>query len=677
MTHLQGHYNSMIVLLSVLIAVAASYSAINLAGKISHVKGKSRMIWLFVGSFVMGIGVWSMHFVGMLAFHLGLTVEYNIPITLVSMIASISASFIAFRVTSAPHAGIRQMVPAGIYMGGGIVAMHYIGMSAIRWPIVLHYNTFYCVLSVIVALAASYAALYLFVKLRNSSGFSKLKLLCAVLMGAAICGMHYTGMLATAFSLDASANHSVDNIADSQTILLIGVAIATFLILAISWGVVFFDRTVLERMAYNDALTGLLNRHQLVRYFENSYPAKESGYLLFIDLDRFKTINDTLGHDAGDLFIKEVASRIKRTTSGDDTVFRLGGDEFLVASARGRRKEAADLAERLIAVIKQPYTVLGNEIYMTASIGISLAPEHGTTRTSLLKAADMAMYRAKSLGKNQYQLFDEEIDRTYVRKMELERDLRKALANDELLIYYQPKWDSQHNRVGGMEALLRWQHPRLGLISPVEFIPIAEETGLIVSMTRWMLRKVCLQNRTWQQQGLVHVCVSVNMSIRVFESGMLREMVADALAFSQLAPQDLELEITESIAMYDMQDTISQLQDLKQLGVRVSMDDFGTGYSSLGSLDEMPIDALKIDQMFIRQSTLPSKQAIISTIIAIANHLNLEVVAEGVETEEQIGFLQSRGCRVMQGFYYGKPMDAQAIEAWIAAATKSERSQTS
>ncbi|MCQ6561868.1 bifunctional diguanylate cyclase/phosphodiesterase [Paenibacillus mendelii] len=677
MNHLQGHYDGMIVLLSVLIAVAASYSALNLAGKISHVKGRSRTIWLFVGSFVMGIGVWSMHFVGMLAFHLGMAVQYHIPITLVSMVASISASFVAFRVTSTPDAGVRQIVPAGLYMGSGIVAMHYIGMAAIRKPIVLHYNILYCALSVIVALAASYAALFLFLKLRNTFGFSKLKLLCAVLMGAAICGMHYTGMLATEFSLEASASPSGNEIMDnSQSILLIGVAIATFVMLGISWGVVFFDRTVLERMAYNDALTGLLNRHQLVRYFETSYPAKDSGFLLFIDLDRFKTINDTLGHDAGDLFIKEVASRIKQTTSGDDTVFRLGGDEFLVASARGKRKEAAELAERLIAVIKQPYSVLGNEIYMTASIGISLAPEHGVTRTALLKAADMAMYRAKSLGKNQYQLFDEEIDRAYVRKMELERDLRKALANNELIIYYQPKWDSQHDCVGGMEALLRWQHPRLGLISPVEFIPIAEETGLIVSMTRWMLREVCLQNRTWQQRGLVHVCVSVNMSIRVFESGMLREMVADALEFSQLAPQDLELEITESIAMYDMQDTINQLQHLKALGVRVSMDDFGTGYSSLGSLDEMPIDALKIDQMFIRQSTLPSKRAIISTIIAIANHLNLEVVAEGVETEEQIGFLQSRGCRVMQGFYYGKPMDAQAIEGWIAA-TKRERSQTS
>jgi len=667
MNHVHGHFNSMIVLLSILIAVAASYSALGFAGKISRVEGKSRKVWLWIGSSVMGIGIWSMHFVGMLALHLGATVQYNIPITIASLLAGIVASFIAFQVTADPSARRRHMTLAGIYMGAGIAAMHYIGMAAIQLPFVLKYDLMYSSLSVVIAVAVSYVALFLFRRLRERTGFSLWKLTCAVLMGLAVCGMHYTGMKATIFTVDPTVVMDLSATSgSSQSVLLVGVVIATFIILAISWGAFYFDRTVLEKMAYNDPLTGLLNRHQLVRYFELLFPAKEGGFLLFIDLDRFKTINDTLGHDAGDLFIKEVAARIRDTASGDQTVFRLGGDEFLVASASGRAEDAALLAEQLITVIKKPYSVLGNEIYMTASIGISLSPEHGTTRTVLLKAADMAMYRAKSLGKNQYQMFDEETNRAYTRKMELERDLRKSLLNRELCIYYQPKWDVERNCLSGMEALMRWQHPRLGLISPSEFIPIAEETGLIVSMTRWMLREVCMQNRSWQRQSMADVCISVNMSIRVFESGMLGEMVSDALNESGMPASKLELEITESIAMYDVQDTIRQLQHLKALGVRVSMDDFGTGYSSLGSLDEMPIDALKIDQLFIRQSVLPSKQAIISTIIAIAEHLNLEVVAEGVETVEQIDFLQSRGCRVMQGFYYAKPMDVRALEAWLA-----------
>lgn len=548
-------------------------------------------------------------------------------------------------------------------------------MSAINKPVTIIYDPLFVGLSILVSFIASYGALYLFRKFRANDGYSKWKLVSAFIMALGICGMHYTGMRASQFAVNAAHHHN--DLVGPQTFLLAGVAGAILFVLAVTLGAIFFDRNVLERMAYTDSLTGMPNRNQLARYFEDSFSGRESGFLLFIDLDRFKTINDTLGHDAGDLFIKEVAERLTQTTSGDQNVFRLGGDEFLVASNTGTKGEAVRLADHLVSVIKRPYSVLGNEIYMTTSIGISLAPEHGHNRTMLLKAADVAMYRAKSAGKNQYQLFDEETDRMHVRKLELERDLRKALANDELRIYYQPKWDAELNCITGMEALLRWNHPKLGMVSPAEFIPIAEETGLIVSMTRWVLNKVCIQNREWQNRDIVHVCVSVNMSIRVFESGMLCEMVEEALQESKIDPGNLELEITESIAMYDVQDTIRQLQFLKSLGVRVSMDDFGTGYSSLGNLDEIPIDALKIDQMFIRQSAQPSKQAIISTIIAIAMHLKLEVVAEGVETEEQIGFLQSRGCRVMQGYYYGKPMDAEALEAWLSAKNGGTRQDVS
>ncbi len=248
-----------------------------------------------------------------------------------------------------------------------------------------------------------------------------------------------------------------------------------------------------------------------------------------------------------------------------------------------------------------------------------------------------------------------------VRRLELEKDLRKALEHQEFAIVYQTKWNSSTNQMVGMEALLRWNHPKLGTISPIEFIPIAEETGLIVPITHWVIEEVCKQNQLWHEQNVAQVTVSVNMSVRVFENQTLFQVVKKSLDLSGLNPIFLELEVTESIAMNDMENTISQLQRIRELGVKVSLDDFGTGFSSLGNLDEMPIDILKIDKSFIRKSMHPSKQAIISNIIMIAKSLNMEVVAEGVETKEQIDFLTSRGCTIMQGFYYAKPVPPEEI----------------
>ncbi|MFD1903504.1 putative bifunctional diguanylate cyclase/phosphodiesterase [Paenibacillus rhizoplanae] len=262
-------------------------------------------------------------------------------------------------------------------------------------------------------------------------------------------------------------------------------------------------------------------------------------------------------------------------------------------------------------------------------------------------------------------MFDLEMNRHQVRRMSLEKDLRKALARSEFMVVYQPKWDSLLNVTVGLEALLRWRHPEHGVISPGEFIPIAEETGMIVPITYWMLHEVCGQNMLWHQAKVASVAVSINMSARMFEGGSLYEVVEEALTRSGLAPHFLELEITESIAMNNMEETVAQLSKLRELGVRVSLDDFGTGFSSLGNLDEIPVNTLKIDQVFIRKSKMHSKKAIISNIIAIASNLNMEVVAEGVETTEQIELLQSLGCRVMQGFYYGRPMPVKELGQWF------------
>lgn len=661
MSHLHVQYNGWIILLSFIIAVLASYSALNLAGKISRSRGRSRLAWLLAGSCVMGCGVWSMHFVGMLAVHIDLPVHYDGWITVLSAFAAIVSSFIAFRVTMDSQANKWRLGFGGLFMGSGIVVMHYTGMAAMHMEAFLTYDRTLWILSVLVALIASYAALYLFRKFRLSPEYSRWKLVSAFVMALAICGMHYTGMAALRLIPYRGGVIEVAISGEPRVFLLIGVSLATLVIFGISSGAIFFDRHVLEKMAYSDPLTGLANRHDLTRFFEEQFNPSVGGAIFFIDLDRFKSINDTLGHDIGDLLIREVSQRLQQAVTDRQTVFRLGGDEFLIASKDGSVEAVQCLADRVLDDIKKPYFIEGNELYVTGSIGISLAPQHGTDRSSLLKAADTAMYNAKNAGKNRFRIFDEQMDREMIRKMELEKDLRKALAHQEFFAVYQPKCDAGTNRMVGMEALLRWQHPALGVISPVEFIPIAEDTGMIIPITHWLLKEVCKQNRYWQEQDWANICVSVNMSVRMFESQALYDMVREALADSGLEGQFLELEITESIAMNDAEDTIRQLHKLRSLGVRVSLDDFGTGYSSLGTLDEMPVDTLKIDQVFIRKSQHTSKQAIISNIIAIAQNLNLEVVAEGVETEEQIQFLQSRGCHVMQGYYYGMPMTAEEI----------------
>lgn len=613
----------------------------------------------------MGVGVWSMHFVGMLAYHIHANVTYDATITVLSSLGSILASFIAFHITARSHSGAWRYGIGGLIMGCGIVTMHYTGMSAMRMPGQITYNPALWLLSAAIALIASYAALYLFHRLRHVPDFSVWKLICAIVMGIAICGMHYTGMAAAQFTYTGEAHQAMASDEQPQFFLLVGVALSTFIILAVSWGAIFFERHVLEKMAYSDQLTNLPNRHDLQRYFAEQFEASMSGALLFIDLDRFKTINDTLGHDFGDLLLQQVAGRLRACIGDKDTLFRLGGDEFLVITKETDQENIKQLAQNILNGIKQAYFIEVHELYVTGSIGISVAPAHGVDRSSLLKAADTAMYNAKHAGKNRYRFFDEEMNRTQLRKLLLEKDLRKAMVHNEFKIMYQPKWDTDTNQLVGMEALLRWEHPQLGLVSPGEFIPIAEDTGIIVPLTRWILNEVCDQNKRWHDENNMRVCISVNMSIRVFESGLLYEMVSEALQVSSLPGSYLELEITESIAMSDVADTIRQLHTVRELGVKISLDDFGTGYSSLGNLDELPVDTLKIDQIFIRKSNQTPKQAIISNIIAIAKNLNMDVVAEGVETSEQIEFLQSRGCHVMQGYYYGKPMSVTDVNYWL------------
>lgn len=666
MVTLHGEYNGWVILLSFIIALFVSYSALNLVYKISHSKGKVQQGWMLAGAFVMGSGVWTMHFIGMMAFHIDVPITYDVPITLLSIVASICASYVAFHLTMAKEINRLKLLGGGFMMGAGIVAMHYTGMASMHSPTMsIQYNPFFVILSAVIAVLASCAALYLFIHFKDGSKGAWSKWAAAALMGIAVCGMHYTGMGATSFWCGEAAVTLLKEDIPINLFLLISVTLVTLLIMLVTWIAIYLDRTVLERMAYSDPLTGLANRHAMNRFFDQKLDAARTYGLLFLDLDQFKIINDTLGHDVGDLLVQAVAKRLRSHENEGAQTFRLGGDEFLLMTKGLEQSEVEQLATSILEDIRKPYLLEGNELYITGSIGISLSPKHGNERSSLLIAADTAMYQAKRRGKNQYCLFDEHMERDLLRRMELEKDLRMALPRDQFVVHYQPKWDAAAHRAIGVEALLRWNHPILGRITPEEFIPIAEETGLIVPITRWVLGQACRDCFEWNEGRAEPLGVSVNMSVCVFDSKNLEDMVVSALLHAGLDAHLLELEITETIVMHNVEDVIDQLKSLREMGVLISMDDFGAGYSALGSIDLIPFQTLKIDKLYMQQSDSPSKRAIIHTIIMLAKQLNLDVIAEGVETEQQIAFLQSAGCSRIQGFYISKPMARADLELWL------------
>ncbi len=417
----------------------------------------------------------------------------------------------------------------------------------------------------------------------------------------------------------------------------------------------------LQQLAFYDSLTRLPNRALCQNRLEHEIKmAQRHGTklaVLYMDLDRFKYVNDTLGHAIGDRLLVAAAERIKECMRETDTVARLGGDEFTVIL--NDIEDAADIervASCIIERLSDKFVILGNELNVGASIGISLYPDNGTTLEQLTKSADVAMYRAKEEGKNTYRFFNYELHAAMQRRVELDKKLRASMQQDELEIYYQPKVDLRSGTIIGMEALLRWRCPDTGLmITPTEFIPVAEETGLILSLGEWVLRKACEQNVAWITAGYKPLRVAVNLSARQFEQKDLVERVASILIETGLEPRFLELEITETVLMCDEQKAIDTLTRLGKLGVQLAIDDFGTGYSSLASLKRLPIQTLKIDKSFINdlEENIDSA-AIVSAIISMANSLDLEIIAEGVETKAQMDYLRREGCDEMQGFYYSK-----------------------
>ncbi|HKT73841.1 MAG TPA: EAL domain-containing protein [Steroidobacteraceae bacterium] len=420
-----------------------------------------------------------------------------------------------------------------------------------------------------------------------------------------------------------------------------------------------------EYLAYHDGLTALPNRSLFNKLLSQAirHARRHKGNLAvaFIDLDRFKQINDTLGHEAGDELLKEVANRLKACLRDSDTVARLGGDEFVVLlTDLGEKKYAATVAEKIITSIARPFVLLGQEFRVTASIGISTYPQDGADEQTLTKNADVAMYQAKEDGKNNFQFYSEKLNANSLERLTLESSLRHALERREFQLHYQAKRDMTTGRITGMEALLRWQHPDLGIVSPMQFIPVAEETGLIVPIGKWVLHTACSQNVAWQRQGLPRLNIAVNLSARQFSDEHLLRDIADTLEETGMDAGLLEVEIHESLLIRDIEKTLQILTALKAIGVKIAIDDFGTGYSSLSTLQRFPLDTIKIDRSFMRELAARSDHSSLTeAIIAMGKNLSLTVVAQGVETKEQVDLLREHACDEFQGFYFNKPMSAQ------------------
>ncbi len=418
----------------------------------------------------------------------------------------------------------------------------------------------------------------------------------------------------------------------------------------------------LQHLAHHDGLTGLPNRivfndrvHQALALARRE---KQVSAILFLDLDRFKIINDTLGHSVGDHLLREVARRLKSCVREVDTVARLGGDEFAVILAKlGSRADAEQVAGKFLRALARSAQIDEHELFITTSIGISYFPEHGEDVETLLKRADTAMYQAKSHGRNNYQIYDAKMEQGSQRRLVLESGLRKALNNNEFLLNYQPKVDVESGRITALEALIRWQHPELGLLGPPDFIALAEETGLIVPIGEWVLREVCRQNRAWQDAGLPKVRVAVNLSGFQLQHQGLVETVADILKETGLSGDSLEIEITETVIMQNPEYVAGLLNRLSEIGIHISIDDFGTGYSSLAHLKRFSVNTLKIDRSFVKDIEESSAdEAITSAIISMGRSLNLQVIAEGVETEGQFALLKQKHCDEMQGYLFSRPV---------------------
>ncbi|WP_286886074.1 putative bifunctional diguanylate cyclase/phosphodiesterase [Pseudomonas sp. UBA7456] len=679
---LTASYSSSLVLISLCVAILASYTALDLAGRIATARGYAASLWMIGGALAMGTGIWSMHFVGMLALQLPVELGYDLTLTACSLLIAVLSSGFALWLVSQPSLPFLQLALGALIMGAGIASMHYTGMAALRMTPGIDYDPSLFMASLLIAVGASAAALWTAFRLRRQTPYVRqIRGLAAVLMGIAIVGMHYTGMAAAGFPQGSFCGALPDGLEGDGLVSL--VLITTFAVLLVALLTSVLDarleaRTAalarslslanqeLTQLALHDTLTGLPNRSLLADRIELaiSKVAEQGGCfaLMFIDLDGFKPVNDAFGHHAGDLLLKAVATRLRGHLHSQDTLARIGGDEFVLLVELQDPSDAMNVAIKQVNLVSRPFRVAEHDLQLSASLGIVLYPGNGQDQHELLRNADAAMYHAKRVGKNGYSFFDASMNSNARQQLQLLQDLRLAVAAGQFRLHYQPKFDAKRCQPIGAEALLRWEHPQHGLLAPDRFIGLAEKTGLIIPIGDWVLDEACRQMRLWLDEGIEGWRIAVNLSAIQFCHAGLLDSVARALERHALPANCLTLEITETTAMSDVEVSLTVLQQLSDMGVDLSIDDFGTGYSSLMYLKRLPANELKIDRGFVRELEDEGEDAaIVSAIVALGRALGLRIVAEGVETSSQQAFLTRLGCDSLQGYLLGRPVPAEQL----------------
>ena len=681
---LVSSYNLSLVLWSIFVAMLASYSSLDMATRVADARGTQASGWLIGAALLLGLGIWSMHFLGMLAFSVPIPLGYNPVLLAGGFLLAVVMAMATFALVCHSRVSWLRLAVACALVTTGIVGLHFLAMRALGIQPGIIYNPVWVAVSVLAALAGTGIALWAAFYPHQFQPFQqwRCRLVAGVLMGLGMAGMHYAAMAGTGLPLHSVSASAVTGF-QTQSLSVI-VILATVVVLASSLMFSLLDiraqwlparvRPGLGKwhhLALHDALTGLPNRtlldERLDRMLEKVRREGGRYAVLMLDLDGFRVINDAYGHHVGDRLLLEVAHRIQSQIRGQDTLARLAGDEFVLLMAVNEPSDAATQAHKVLSFIKQPFHVAGHEIHVSASVGITICPDNAEVRADLLAQADAARHHAKSSGRNTWSFFEASMHANVQQQLSLLQEFRKALENNELSLVYQPKLSLQEARISGVEALLRWYHPKHGQVSPDRFIPLAERTGLIVPIGEWVLETACRQIRAWRDAGWVNTSVAVNLSPMQFRHSGLVTTVRMLLKRYGLEPSSLTLEITESTAMHDTEASIAIMRRLHDLGVRLAIDDFGTGYSSLLYLKRLPVDELKIDRGFVRDLAPGTEdRAIVGAIAALAQTLGLEIVAEGVETPMQYEVLSELSCHYLQGSLLGKPMSAEALFSMVS-----------
>ncbi|RHW36176.1 EAL domain-containing protein [Lysinibacillus yapensis] len=662
-TILQENYSVALVILSIVIACCASYTALFLNQRIEENGFFPKIFWLFLSSLAMGLGIWSMHFIGMSALELPVAMKYNNFLTILSIIVAVIASYIALYFANSSNQRRFSFLLVGVVMGLGIAAMHYLGMKAMETEARYYYEPWSFVLSIAIAIVVSNIAMYIFLFFKKNKSNSWIKIVTAILMGLAISSMHYTGMVSVKFYVQGTqpeAHGMSIHHMDSAFIILVAAGIFNLFIIA---GLMsLLDRYVDYRLNHYDALTLFPNQRQFEK--DTNY-LETTGSLAIFQIQNLENLTNQYGYLFGDKVVKAVSERIIRKKMNHFKVYRVEGNRLAIFSSNHKDYGALKaLVERVTEGLKQPIEIEPYSIAMETICAISTS-EKLTVRELLMNNLAVLQHSRNEFESTVIE-FDPKVH-TYNVERQLIEDIDRAMKNDELFLVYQPKIQTHSEKVSGLEALVRWHHPVNGMIPPGVFIPVIESAGgKIFDVTDWIIKKVCQQIAGWIKEGIEFEQVAINIPGSYITSCRLFDVITANLVHYNIPTRHIELEITETSVVYDIKNAITAINRFREIGLSVALDDFGTGLSSLSHLKKMPISTIKIDKSFVDGIPCSEKDsAVLRSIVALSSSLNLKIVIEGVETEEQYNFLSAmKEAPLIQGYYFSKPLKAKDYIDW-------------